>query len=136
MFKDAQRELQRLEEELLAEEEEELEESAGEAEDEDFMDFSEFDQDMMDRTASTLVFRSGAEKFRQQLNEQQRKAVPVRAYNSDETDQDLDDYSEEVWEPRKKGESLGGLVVLAIILTLGIVAVVAWWMVRFMGLTL
>ena len=134
MFKDTQQELQRLEEELLAEDEKELEETAQEEEYEDFVDFSEFDQDMMDLAASTLVFRSGAEKFRQQLNEQQRESTPVRAYNSDETDEDLDDYSEEVWEPsRKKDGSLMGLTVLAVILTLCIVAVLAWWLARFVG---
>lgn len=134
MFKDTQQELQRLEEELLAEEEEELEEAAAEEEYEDFLDFSEFDQDMMDRTASTLVFRSGAEKFRQQLNDQQHKSAPVHAYNSDETDEDLDDYSEEVWEPNgRKDGSLVGLTVLAVVLTLCIVTVLAWWMMYFVG---
>ena len=134
MFKDAQKELKRLEE-LLEEEEEELSEEEpeeefdeaffGEYEDEPQNDDDEFDEEEWEQIHATLVFRSGAEKFRQQLAAQQAGS---RAYNSDRTDLDPEDLEEEL-----SGEkSLTGLVVLTVLLTLGIVGMVIWFLLRYM----
>lgn len=134
MFKDAQKELKRLEE-LLEEEEEELseeesdeeseEEFDGEYEEEPQDDVDEFDEEEWEQIRSTLVFRSGAEKFRQQLAAQQAGS---RAYNSDRTDLDPEDLEEEL----SGGKSLTGLVVLTVLLTLGIVGMVIWFLLRYM----
>ena len=134
MFKDAQKELKRLEE-LLEEEEEELseeesdeeseEEFDGEYEEEPQDDVDEFDEEEWEQIRSTLVFRSGAEKFRQQLAAQQAGS---RAYNSDRTDLDPEDLEEEL----SGGKSLTGLVVLTVLLTLGSVGMVIWFLLRYM----
>ena len=134
MFKDAQKELKRLEE-LLEEEEEELSEEEpeeefdeaffGEYEDEPQNDDDAFDEEEWEQIHATLVFRSGAEKFRQQLAAQQAGS---RAYNSDRTDLDPEDLEEEL-----SGEkSLTGLVALTVLLTLGIVGMVIWFLLRYM----
>ena len=134
MFKDAQKELKRLEE-LLEEEEEEGSEVEpeeefdeaffGEYEDEPQNDDDAFDEEEWEQIHATLVFRSGAEKFRQQLAAQQAGS---RAYNSDRTDLDPEDLEEEL-----SGEkSLTGLVALTVLLTLGIVGMVIWFLLRYM----
>ncbi len=134
MFKDAQKELKRLEELLEEEEEEGSEEEPeeefdeaffGEYEDEPQNDDDAFDEEEWEQIHATLVFRSGAEKFRQQLAAQQAGS---RAYNSDRTDLDPEDLEEEL-----SGEkSLTGLVVLTVLLTLGIVGMVIWFLLRYM----
>ena len=133
MFKDAQKELKRLEELLEEEEEEGSEEEPeeefdeaffGEYEDEPQND-DEFDEEEWEQIHATLVFRSGAEKFRQQLAAQQAGS---RAYNSDQTDLDPEDLEEEL----SGGKSLTGLVVLTVLLTLGIVGMVIWFLLRYM----
>ena len=134
MFKDAQKELKRLEELLEEEEEEGSEEEPeeefdeaffGEYEDEPQNDDDEFDEEEWEQIHATLVFRSGAEKFRQQLAAQQAGS---RAYNSDRTDLDPEDLEEEL----SGGKSLTGLVVLTVLLTLGIVGMVIWFLLRYM----
>ena len=57
---------------------------------------------------------------------------PDGFYNNDYTDLDPEQLSEELLyeEPR---ENLKGLVVAAVLLTLGIVAVLGWWILRLMG---
>ena len=134
MFKDAQKELKRLEELLEEEEEEGSEEEPeeefdeaffGEYEDEPQNDDDAFDEEEWEQIHATLVFRSGAEKFRQQLAAQQAGS---RAYNSDRTDLDPEDLEEEL-----SGEkSLTGLVALTVLLTLGIVGMVIWFLLRYM----
>jgi len=134
MFKDAQKELKRLEELLEEEEEEGSEEEPeeefdeaffGEYEDEPQDDDDAFDEEEWEQIHATLVFRSGAEKFRQQLAAQQAGS---RAYNSDRTDLDPEDLEEEL----SGGKSLTGLVVLTVLLTLGIVGMVIWFLLRYM----
>lgn len=138
MFKDAQKELQRLEELLAEEEEEEIsEEEFDEDFDEDFSEFLEdeieedepegfdqFDQDAWENPHATLTFRSGAEKFRQQLA---AKEAGSRVYNSDRTDAEPEDLEDE----SVSGGSLKGLVILAVLLTLGIVGMVIWFLLHY-----
>ena len=132
MFKDAQKELQRLEELLAEEEEEELpeeefdEDFEAEFEDEEPEGFAQFDQVAWENPHATLVFRSGAEKFRQQLAAQQAGS---RVYNSDRTDAEPEDLEDE--DEPASGGSLKGLVTLAVLLTLGIVGMVIWFLLRY-----
>ena len=105
MFKDTERELKRLQEELLAEEEEEKQEPE---ETEDDLDFF-------------------LENFDFGEEEPETPPVPVHAYNSDAADTDLEEYSEETWEASSGKDRLTVfLTVLAVLLTLCIVAVLLW----------
>ena len=90
MFRDTQKELARLEAELLAEElpEEDLPEEEGEGD-----------------------------------SEESTETPHYRAYNSDISDEDLEEYAEEVLSPGRKGLS-GFLVFLLILLTGGLVVLV------------
>ena len=130
MFKDAQKELRRLEEELLAqEEEEELEEEEEfdeDLEEDDPDDFSQFDQDTWEQPHATLVFRSGAEKFRQQLAAQDDS----RVYNADPRDMEPEDLEE---EEAPSGGSLRGLVIFAVLLALTVVGMVSWYLLYLRG---
>ena len=134
MFKDTQEELERLEEELLAEEEPE---ELPEAEPEEW-DFSQFDQDVFDQDEPTMIYPGGAHRFQQELDEAQRRpksTPPVRARNTDRTDEDLEAYSDQVWDPDSgKDRGLTYLAILAVVLTAALVLVVAWWVLRFRGM--
>ena len=57
---------------------------------------------------------------------------PDDFYNNDYTDLDPQALSEELLYEEPK-ENLKGLVVAAVLLTLGIVAVLGWWILRLMG---
>lgn len=93
MFKDTEKELKRLEEELLAE---------------------------------TQKIPTDTDELLRQLHAE-LDTVPVS--NSDAVDTDVQEFSEQVEAPTK--EKLGGLVAAAVLLTAGILALVAWWLVRF-----
>ena len=126
MFRDREKELQRLEEELLAEEKREQEEKLVE-------------QDVFDTDAPTMVFHQSDEdltaEIRRILEESDRRqAQSVRVYNTDRCDTDLEDYSEQVRQPRKKDRSILYLSILAGVLTLCIVIVVLVWLKRYVGL--
>lgn len=54
-----------------------------------------------------------------------------RIYNSDRTDEDLDTFSEEVRAPKK--DSLTGLMLIFVLLCLGIMCVLLWWLLRWKG---
>ncbi len=117
MFNDKKQALQRLNEQLLA-----MEEEPEEAEE-------------MEETASFYDFESDEEGQYDDCDE--APALPPamgrrasgRIYNTDRTDTDLDPYSREVREGRK--ENLSGLLVTALCLLAGIFAVLAWLVFRF-----
>ena len=92
MFRDAQEELKRLEEELLEEEE------GGE---------EELDAFEVPCTDQTLIYDAGC------------------VYNTDDTDEDLEEFSEEVLTPKK--DSIRGLVIVALLLTIAILGLLTWW---------
>ncbi len=135
MFKDTEKELKRLEEELLAaeemdQEEEDLEEVYDEDYEEDFdeeYDAAPQEQVSNSWTDETQVFecipqyRSAAENH--------NRAAGGAVYNADKVDRDLEDFSEEVRKPKRSGVT--GLLITALLLTAGILAVVAWWLVRY-----
>ena len=54
------------------------------------------------------------------------------AYNTDDTDEDLDDYSEDVLQDRSDG-STTYLILIICFLSLGIVAILLLWMLWFRG---
>ena len=120
MFKDKKEELQRLEEALLLEAQQE-ETEAQEAEQEeaenalldDPGDFGEIDQE---------VYRNYANRYGK-----------IRAYNTDRTDAQLDEFIDAVYEEKRLGSNLG-LLALTSALLVGIVAVLGWMVLRYKGL--
>lgn len=112
MFKDTQEELQRLEAELLQEEAAAREEAEQDAFLDDPADFGE---------DTPEIYQNYANQYRH-----------IHAYNTDVTDEDLEAYSEEVYRPRKKKDLLV-LSAIALALIAGILAVLAYWALRFGG---
>lgn len=131
MFKDAQRELRRLEAELLAQEEEEF------CDEEDWEEEEDYDEDLLpEETLDELLDDTPAigspGRYRNHANGYGRAgSVPV--YNSDRLDRDPDDIAQEVLN-RPKGRGVTALAVLAVLLSLGILAVVLWWAGTYWGL--
>ncbi len=108
MFRDASEELERLQAELLSEDEPEMPEPPPE---EDVL----YEEDPLDPF------------FQEEEPVYQNYANGYRAYNSDTSDQDLEDYSEQVRQGRS---SRGGccLAVIAVFLALILaVLVIAWF---------
>jgi hypothetical protein len=107
MFRDKSEELERLQAELLAEEESEQEAPEQPQEEELFEDYEDT------RPAQEPV---GYQNY----------SNGYRAYNTDDSDEDLDSYSEEV---RAGGKKRGGgcLVAIALFLAIILVALVAFW---------
>ena len=54
-----------------------------------------------------------------------------RIYNSDRTDEDLETFSNEILAPKK--DRLFGLVLLFMLLCLGIVLILLYWLLRWKG---
>lgn len=54
-----------------------------------------------------------------------------KIYNSDRTDEDLEEFSEKVFAPKK--DNLTGLMLIFVLLCLGIVCVLSWWLLRWKG---
>ena len=54
----------------------------------------------------------------------------VSVRNNDRLDVDLDDYSQDVYEQPPKEKGVGGLVFLAILESLGIAAIILYWLVQ------
>lgn len=115
MFKDTEKELKRLEAELLAEEEMDEQQEA-------YAPDGEFSDTWAD---DTQIFEC-VPQYRDAVNGYE---AADHIYNSDDLDEDLDAFSQEVREPRKN--SITGLLITALLLTAGILAVVAWWLIRY-----
>ena len=121
MFRDASEELERLKAELLAEEEPE-EEFQEEPEDEPEDEFQN-DYDDTRPAHEPAVFKNYSNDYGNGLR---NYASGYRAYNTDPADEDLDDYSEEVYEePQKRGG--GCLAVMAILLAFLLLGLVLAW---------
>ena len=110
MFKDTKKEMERLEAELLAQEEpeEELEEEEDWEEDEDAL--LRDDDDIGEDT----VYRNFSNHY--------------RAYNSDRADWDPEELSEELNRPKKSG--VWGLCAVVLLLVAGIFLLLAWWLLQ------
>ena len=118
MHKDTQEALERLEKELLAQEENTVHTPTDEELDALLEEFLNEEEPAPEEP-----------KYRNYSNGYGR-AQAVTAYNTDNTDAKLDEYSDEVYEaPREK---LTGLLVTAAVELLGIVAVLAYWAIKFL----
>lgn len=118
MYKDAEEELQRLEEALLEEEipEELPEESAGEQ-------FSEEPKPEADLAATRRIESvEEAEALTPDL------AATRRIYNADQLDVNLEEYAQQVQE---ETGHLTGLIITAAVLAAGVIGILVWWLVRY-----
>lgn len=101
MFRDTEKELKRLEEELLQEEQ---------------------------------AIPTDTDELLAQLHQELDGDAVIddsQAYNADRVDVDPEDLSQALEQPQK--EKLTGLVVAALLLTAGILAILAWWAARLLG---
>lgn len=101
MFRDSQKELERIQQQLLEED------NVPETEDELLDDIADLVDDV------------------------QNSYEPDDFYNSDGTDLPPEELGDELLAPEK--DSVKGLIVAACLLTLGIVLVLGWWIVRLLG---
>lgn len=112
MFRDASEELKRLEAELLAEEPEEL--PPQEPEEPDPWQY----EDTRPRNTSG-AYQNYSNDYGKKLR---NYASGYRAYNSDDTDEDLEEYSEAVRKPKRSGT--GCLIAIIFLLTFAVAAAV------------
>jgi len=120
MFKDKKEELKRLEEALLLEAQQEEAEAQQEAELEEAEALLDDSDDFGD--IDTEAYRNYANHYGK-----------IKAYNTDRTDAQLEDFSDTVYEGKRHNSNLG-LLALAAALLVGIVAVLGWIVLRFKGL--
>ena len=151
MFDDPSRELRRLEEELLAEEEEE--EEFEQSEEDEYGEYDEFfdeedlnnalygsDQGWVDNLDELLSeepevrnhangygtrMQEPQKKVSQASKKKEKKAKKAPVYEEEEYEQ-LDENAA-VFDEDYKDKGIGGLVFLAILEIIGILAVVLWW---------
>ena len=128
MFRDTSEELARLEAELLAEEEPEQEQQPLEEED--------VEEDLPWRFDDTrpaegrVIYQNYSNDYGKGLR---NYASGYRAYNADDSDEDLDTYAEDVYQGKKE-KGILGLAVTACLLALAIAAVVILWFAKARGL--
>ena len=132
MFQDAKEELKRLEQQLLAEEDEPVQEES--TEDISSEELEELKQLLESDSEKPMITEDDDFDIVRNFDGQVRNfANNYKAYNSDKTDTDLERYSEEVRYPSQdRSESF--LTVLAVVLLAGILGILVWWLVRFKGL--
>ena len=126
MFRDTKKELDRLQEQLLEEEEELPEE-----EDDEFPDEEDLEH-LLDEDGAmpdAPVYRNFSNDYGRGLR---NFASGYRAYNADKTDTDLDEYSRKVYEAKKK--PVGCCGVVAVLAAAAAVAVAIWWYLQGGGL--
>ena len=137
MFKDRNEELQRLEQALLEDEEEEvsLAEEPGEEDESEEYD-EEYDEDYEEDYDEEDIFPEydyEDTRAAQDPVAYQHYSNGYRAYNSDDCDEDLDAFSEDVYEAEEE-RSNTGLVILACLLALGILGMVIFMLLCYGGI--
>lgn len=115
LFKDKKEALERLDQLLREEEDEEIdfEEESDLDEETDFADEPKEEPEQ-----TSVPYRNFANGY-------------GRIYNSDKSDRDLEELSEEVYEPKKQSDTLV-LTAIALALAAAIMGVLAWWVVRYL----
>ena len=117
LFKDKKQALEELDQLL----QEEIEEPDKDLEDEEF-DEEEFEDEEFDDEepeAPAVIYHNYANDYGR------------RIYNTDRADTDIDDYSDQVYEPQSNSD-IKALTAVAIALTAAILGVVIWWLIRFL----
>ena len=118
MFRDTKEELERLQQQLL--EDEEIPQLTPEEEEALVMERNIFDLVSEEESGE----HEGA--YSNFANDYQ-----AEAYNTDQSDVDLEELSEAVMEPRK--ENLTGLLILMMVLLAGIVGILGYWVLLYLG---
>lgn len=122
MFRDASEELKRLEAELLAEEK--PEEELPPEEDDDYFLFEDTRPE-----GDPEIYQNYSNDYGKNLR---NYASGYRAYNTDETDEDLERYSEETYKAKRSGT--GCLIVLLCLLAVVLAAGAVIWLAHERGL--
>jgi len=128
MFRDKEEELQRLQQELL--EQEEPEELPEEAEnDETLLDEAELDELLKDTRPSedTVVYQNYSNDYGHQLR---NYATGYKAYNTDNVDVDPEELSQQLEQPARNT----GLLVTAGVLAAAVCAVACYLLLRYWGI--
>jgi len=132
MFRDAQKELKRLEEQLLAEEDDPIQEEP--SEDISSEELEKLKQLLESDSEESMVTEDDDFDIVRNFDGQVRNyANNYNAYNSDTSDIDLKSYSEEVQET-ENNRAVPFLTALAMLLMAGILGILAWWLIQFRGL--
>lgn len=116
MFRDAKEELERLEQQLLQEDMPEEE-----AQEEEQEDYSEFLPEEGEQTEGPVVYRNFSNGYGSQLR---NYATGYKAYNADKVDTDMEQFSEEVREPKTASHIWLPAVILGLMAT--VVAAIIW----------
>ena len=121
MFKDRNKELQRLEQALLEEETEDLPVEEPPVEDEDLLSDEALNELLEDAAPGkdSVPYQNFSNDY-------------GNAYNSDVMDGDMDEYCEEILED--PAPSYTGLVILACLLALGILGMIIYLLLRYGGI--
>ena len=116
MFKDRSTELQRLEEALLEEEDQQLLPAEQAPEDEDLLSDDLLDELLEDATPmpNTVSYQNFSNDY-------------GNAYNADHTDVDLEEYTDQLQSGRK---DRSGLVIVACLLALGVLGMIIYLMLK------
>ena len=135
MFKDKKQELERLQAALLEEEEEIPEEEVDEDWEESEADWEETEEDWEESEEDWEESEADWEETEEQDMDPTRVYSNFsggfgRIYNNDIADEDLEDYSQQVYSGKKQRSNLG-LCAIALCLVAAILGVLAWWIIRF-----
>lgn len=116
MFRDTQEELERLQAQLLAE----TQEQTAQTQEEDLLEEEDFDALLSDadQGEAPRVYQNYSNGYGRELR---NFATGYRAYNTDKADVDLEEYSQEVFDPPKAPK-----VWPWILLTAVVVGVILW----------
>lgn len=132
MFKDAKEELKRIESELLAEEMLDQESAPQEETSDDSLLDDATLSALLEETQTIGDATAYINYSNQYTAAQDDKTRVFQIYNTDKSDQKLEDYADAVLEEPRSGK-LTGLIVTAAILSAGIAGVLIWWLLRYWG---
>ena len=126
MFRDAKEELNRISAELLAEEDTQEIENAPQ---EELSATQILDEELLNSFLDETQKIENVDTYQNYSNQYGTQTQVFQAYNTDESDLDFQQYADMVYETPKK-EKLTGLIFVAILLAMGILGVLIWWLLR------
>ena len=126
MFRDAKEELNRISAELLAEEDTQEIENAPQ---EELSATKILDEELLNSFLDETQKIENVDTYQNYSNQYGTQTQVFQAYNTDESDLDFQQYADMVYEAPKK-EKLTGLIFVAILLAMGILGVLIWWLLR------
>lgn len=129
MFRDKEEELQRLQAELLQQDEPDEPEELPAEEDEELLDEEELDELLKDTRATqdTIIYQNFSNEYGKQLR---NFANNYKAYNTDKLDLDPEELSRQLDAPKRNT----GLLATAALLAVAVLAMVCYLLLRYRGL--